>query len=74
MIGVLLLFNANPNPTPTTIEVQKALDDLGIAYGIAFVGNYTDPRLQVGGGELVGREILNHLDKIQELSMKDGEA
>lgn len=72
MAGALLLVNTNP--TPTTIEVQKALDDLGIAYGISFVGNYSDPRLQVGGGELVGREILNHLDRIQELSMREGEA
>jgi hypothetical protein len=72
MAGVLLLCNTNP--TPATIEVQKALDDRGIAYGITFVGNYADPRLQVGGGELVGREILNHLDKIQELSIKEGEA
>ncbi|MBD8467082.1 hypothetical protein IFU30_12460 [Plantibacter sp. CFBP 8798] len=50
-------------------RVTTLLDDQGIAYGVALVESYAEPRLQVGSAELVGEaEIAAHLAEIRELA------
>lgn len=67
MTGILLAFDPD-RTTPLTDEVQQALDDRRIAYGVVFVESYAEPRLTAGSGELIGQEILDRLDDIEEVA------
>lgn len=67
MASVMLTFDSD-QVSQLTLDVRKALDDRGVAYAVAFVDGYVQPRLTVGGGELIGDEILANLDRIQRLA------
>ena len=65
MAGILLAFDPD-RATPLVRTVQQVLDDRRISYGVVFVENYAEPRLTIGSGELIGQEILDRLDDIEE--------
>ena len=66
MTGVMLSYDAD-RPSAMLAEVAKALVDHGVAYSVAFVDSFAEPRLSVEGVDLVGREILDRFDEILHL-------
>lgn len=67
-MDIMLIFDVNPR-TQLALDVQKALDNRGIAYSSAIVaGHILYPKLTVGEYDFVGEEILQQLDRIEKLS------
>lgn len=73
MVEFMLYAPGEKQGSQLTQDVMTALDERGVVYGVAFIENYAWPRLTAGtrGGELIGEEILENLDRIQEIAQTD---
>lgn len=67
MKGLMLAFDPHVAEQPLLDEVREALDSRAIPYGIVFVGGYVRPRLDAGGGELEGYDIIDRIDEVEAL-------
>jgi len=68
MTAITLSAPGAKQESKLTQEVLRQLDDRKVLYDVLYIEDYALPRLTVGGSELVGEEILNRLDEIQQIA------